>query len=243
MTTIKAKAKVSARLLLVAAASASALAVTGCRHTEPGTRVAGWTLVDAAQRHPILVSKKPRELDLEVPHGSSGLSPRQRAQVISFYSAFRRSDAGTGRIIVHAPSGSPNEVAAMRAVNEVAHILELEGADSSIFMVEPYYVDGDPQPPVKLSFMHYVAEAPECGDWSTNLGESPANLPYPNLGCATQRNFAQMIANPSDLLYPRGMTPRSSERRDMTWDKYTKGEVSGAKKSKEEQIKTRKQDD
>jgi pilus assembly protein CpaD len=54
------------------------------------------------------------------------------------------------------------------------------------------------------------------------------NLPYPNFGCATQRNFGAQVANPADLLGPRSETARSSERRDQVWSKYVKGAATGA---------------
>ncbi len=225
---------------LILAATISALALGGCMHgNEPGTRVAGWTLIDAAQRHPILVSEQPSVLPLRVARGSSGLSPRQRAQVLNFYAHFRARSSGNGRIIINAPSGSPNEVAAMHAVQEVRALLQSEGAGEGDISVEAYHTEGEPQPPVRLSFMKYVAEAPDCGVWPTNLASEPANLPYPNLGCATQRNFAAQIANPSDLLEPRGMTARSSERRDTIWNKYVKGDPTGSKKTDEEKVKVK----
>ena len=71
-------------------------------------------------------------------------------------------------------------------------------------------------------------------DWSTNLAYEPMNLPYPNLGCAQQRNLGVMIANPADLLGPRSETARSGERRDRVWGKYVKGESTGASKSEDE---------
>ena len=58
------------------------------------------------------------------------------------------------------------------------------------------------QRPIRLSYLRYVAEAPECGQWPTNLAEDYRNLPYPNLGCAQQHNLAAQIANPADLLGP-----------------------------------------
>ncbi len=53
--------KSSARSLGVKllAASAVTLAMAGCKTTDDPTRVAGWTLIDASQRHPILVSQEP----------------------------------------------------------------------------------------------------------------------------------------------------------------------------------------
>lgn len=224
---------------VVLAAAISALTLAGCKHTEPGTRVAGWTLIDAAQRHPILVSEEPTVLPLRVARGSYGLSPRQRARILDFYAQFRTQDSGGSRIIVHAPSGAPNEVAAMQAVQEIRILLENEGAAESDILVEPYHVEGEPQPPIRLSYLSYVAEAPQCGDWPTNLAREPGNLPYPNLGCATQRNFAAQIANASDLIEPRGMTARASERRDVTWNKYIKGETTSSKKTDEEKVRVK----
>ena len=60
------------------------------------------------------------------------------------------------------------------------------------------------------------------------------------MGCANQHNLAAMIANPADLLGPRSETDRSGERRDTVWDKYTKGESTGAQKSEEEKVKVGK---
>ena len=86
----------------------------------------------------------------------------------------------------------------------------------------------DPTAPVRLSYLQFVAEPPDCPDWSENIGRDPKNMPWPNMGCASQRNLAAMVANPEDLLHPRGETPRSGERRDNVWGKYVRGEVTGA---------------
>ena len=94
--------------------------------------------------------------------------------------------------------------------------------------VEAYNAGGTPIAPIRVSYLRYVAEAPDCGDWSTNLADDPTNLPYPNFGCAKQRNLAVMVANPADLLGPRTETGRPSERRDVVWDKYVKGRPTGA---------------
>jgi pilus assembly protein CpaD len=44
------------------------------------------------------------------------------------------------------------------------------------------------------------------------------------MGCATQRNLAAAVANPEDLIRPRGETPRPGERRDTVWSKYVAGQ-------------------
>ena len=89
--------------------------------------------------------------------------------------------------------------------------------------------------------MRYVAEAPECGQWPINVAYEPNNLPMANTGCASQRNLAAMVANPADLVAPRTMTPRSGERRDVTWDKYQKGETTASQKNEDGRVSTRTQ--
>ena len=42
---------------------------------DPGAHVAGWTLIDPTQRHPIMVSQQPATLNVRVARGSQGLTP------------------------------------------------------------------------------------------------------------------------------------------------------------------------
>lgn len=222
----------------VAAASLIALSLAACKHGDDGTQVAGWALVQPTERHPILVSQQPETMAVAIPRGSHGLTPSQRADILGFAQSSRASDAGNSRVVIAAPSGSSNETAAMQAVQEIGDLLRENGIPESSLSVEPFAAEGKSDPAIKLSYLRYVAEGPECGHWPTNLAREPRNLPHPNLGCATQKNLAAMIANPADLVVPRGMTARPSERRLVTWEKYIKGETTGADKSEEEKIKT-----
>lgn len=220
----------------IGAVVAIAVTASACKHLDEGSRVAGWSLVDASQRHPILVSQRPSTLSLNVHRGSSGLTPRQRADLLDFAAHYRAGDAGNSRLVVSAPSGTSNEVSAMSAVHEIRALLADQGFAESLISVEAYPAEG--VAPVKVSYLRYVAEAPECGTWPTNLARDPSNVPYANFGCATQRNFAMHVSNPADLLGPRNMTDRSGERRDEVFNKYIKGDVTAAKKTEDERIKT-----
>lgn len=219
-----------ARLL---AASFATLAMTGCKTTDDPTRVAGWTLIDSAQRHPILVSQEPTTHLIRMGRGSNGLSSSQRAQLLDFVAHFRATDAGNSRLIVAVPSGGANEVSAMYAVGEIRSILNDQGFGQASISVEAFNAEGTGDAPIRVSYMRYVAEPPQCGDWSTNLAYDPMNLPYPNLGCANQRNLAVQIANPADLLGPRTETARASDRRDQVWGKYVKGAPTGSAAERE----------
>jgi len=237
-TRISGKAGRRSFAALALASAAVVLTLPGCRPGDDPTRVASWSLVDPSQRHPIMVSQQPTSITLKVARGAYGLSPHQRSQVISFLDRYRGGDAGNSRLIIEAPSGSANEVASMQAVAEIRALIAEAGFDPTGVMVEAVHGGGDAAP-VRVSYLKYVAEGPECGRWPTNLAESDTNIVYPNLGCANQRNLAAMVANPADLLGPRSVTPGSRERRDVVWDKYVKGESTISNKQEDEKVKVK----
>lgn len=216
-----------------------AAGLAGCKYDEERGQVAGWTLVDPSQRHPILVSQQPQSMQIQLARGSATLSPHNRAELLAFADHSRASDAGNSRLVISAPSGGVNEVTTMQAVGQIRRLLSDNGISESSIAVEAYDAAGDRNAPIRVSYLRYVADAPECGSWPTNLAREPDNLPYPNLGCATQRNFAAMVANPADLLGPRTESDRAAERRDVTWGKYVLGESTVAKKSEDEKATTK----
>jgi len=217
-----------------------ALALAGCKtlDDEPGAHVAGWTLIDPAQRHPIMVSEKPAVISMRIPRGSQGLTPSQRAQVADFLERFRAADAGNSKLVIFVPSGSPNESAAVRAVADIRQLIAAYSFADNNVAIEPYG-DRSADAPIRLSYLRYVAEGPECGRWTSNLADDPRNLPYPNFGCAQQRNLAAQVANPADLLGPRTMDPADQERRVVVFDKYRQGRPTGADKSTDERIQVK----
>ena len=215
---------------VAAAVGLAALALAGCNHDEQQSQVAGWSLVDPSQRHPIMVSQQPSNLDINVARGSQGLSASQRAEVIEFTSRFRAGDAGNSRLVISTPSGSANEVAAMSAVDDIRQLLLDGGFSESSIAIEAYHDEHGGHSPVRVSYMRYVAEGPECGhDWSENIISDNKNVGHPNYGCTNQHNVAAMISNPADLLGPRTMSPRDASRRDDTYGKYIKGETTSSK--------------
>lgn len=215
------------------------VALAGCSRDEQASRVAGWSMVDPAQRHPIMVTQQPTTLAIRVGRGSYGMSPHQRAQVVSFVERYRAMDAGNSRLVIEVPSGSPNEVASMQAVAEIRALLSEVGFRTTDINIEAVQAGGDAQAPIRISYSRYVAEGPECGKWPSNLASSDANLNYPNLGCANQANFAAMVANPADLVTPRGRTPRAGDRDHTVWEKYVKGESTISAKGGDEKVQTK----
>jgi pilus assembly protein CpaD len=224
----------------VVLASLVALTLFGCRgREETGAHVAGWSLVDSSQRHPILVSQQPATLNIRVASGAPGLTPGQAAQVSDFLARYRSKDSGNSKLVIGVPSGSPNEGAAMRAVANLREMIREYGFSESTVSMVPYGGGRDPSAPIKLAYLRYVAEAPECGHWPTNLAYDPLSLPYPNFGCAQQANLAAQIANPADLLGPRTTAPADAERRAVVIERYRQGKTTGAEKGGDERVQVK----
>lgn len=209
-----------------------ALPTGGCFRSSPRFQ-APFTLANPNERYPVLVRQGEVTLDLAVVRGAGGLTPTQRAKLRVFLADYHRQKAE--KLLIKAPSGV-NETATMRAVDDVRAALRDVGIPTRSVLLEPYYVNGDPSAPLRLSYLRMVAQGPDCPDWSENIGRDPQNMPFPNLGCATQRNLAAAIDNPNDLIEPRDETARPGERRDVVWGKYVKGEPTVSKWSRREHV-------
>ena len=214
-----------------------AVSLSGCRPgEEPGVHVASWAMIDARQRHPIVVSNEPATLALRVAAGAYGLTPSQRAQAIDFFRHYRSNGPDAGRMAIGVPSGGANDVAVMRALADLRVIVRDAGIAETDVTVRPYRAGRDASAPINIAYARFVAEAPDCGAWPDNLASDRRNLPYANFGCASQRNLAVQVANPADLLGPRTTTPSYAERRDVVFDKYIKGQPTPATKSSDERL-------
>jgi pilus assembly protein CpaD len=213
---------VSARsILALCAVALVATSLGGCLRS-PRNK-APFTLANPSERHPIAVRQGEVVLDLAVNNGASALNQSQRGQLYDFLRDYKAQS--TGPVLIRAPS----DVARSRAADEVGAAMRRAGVGRGSVRFEPYYAGGDPSAPIQLSYVQFVAKGPDCPDWSENIGRDPLNLPWPDKGCASQQNLAAMVANPEDLLHPRGEMPRSGERRDVVWGKYVNGDPTGSK--------------
>ncbi|MDX2204353.1 MAG: CpaD family pilus assembly protein [Hyphomicrobiaceae bacterium] len=219
-----------ARGLACALALLAAAALGGCKTLdEPGAHYAGHTLIDPKEVHPILVSQEPTTMNLTIAPGAHGLTSGQAAQVDGFLRHFRAADAGNSKLVIAVPSGGPNTVSVMRAVGQLNGLAKEAGFADNALEVRPYPA-GRTNAPIRFSYMRYVAQGPRCGEWPTNLAQDYRNLNYHNFGCAQQRNLAAMVANPADLVTPRGMDPADAERRALVFDKYRQGKSPASDK-------------
>lgn len=231
ITTLKMHTPLRPAKLIIAAATLSLLA--GCGHNYGGrvSEIQSFNSGSVEKRHPIVLAKKPVAMAVPISRRGGGLSPEQKLAVQAFIGDYRRK--GEGHLTVVTPAGGSSEGAGYQTANEVRELAESAGIPASAISVEAYSGGGS-QPPVKLSFVNYEAEGPECGLWPDNLARNSLNEHYTNYGCAQQHNLAAMLDNPRDLKGPRPETARFSERRDVIWLKYITGQSTIAEKKSEE---------
>ena len=149
-------------------------------------------------RYPIEVTRGPVKLEISSQHGTL-----QSTQInaISGFSRFARN-SGSSKITILRPSGGG---ASGRVARETFQLLVQSGISPGMIMQKTY--PGPSKGPVQISYLRSVAVTRECGDWSTDLANTPSNAPYSNLGCSIQNNYAAMVLNPDDFVVPEPTPP------------------------------------
>jgi pilus assembly protein CpaD len=166
------------------------------------------------KRHPIVLRDQVEHMDVFAT--GSRLDQRQYLDVVAFGKDF--ADNGSGIITAAVPRNG-----ALGGQQQVLASIQqalIEGGVSQRVEVAQY--DANPKEgasPIRLSFVKLKAKlAGECGQWPSDLGggkdlESWHNRPYHNLGCSQQSMIAAQVANPSDLVRPRGEGPSDVAQR------------------------------
>ena len=222
------KARLAFRVALVVLLASASAACTKTARRDPLPPVP----VDYRQRHPIAIGEAERSVKLFIGTRRGALTPPQRAEVLVLAEAWRRE--GTGGVIIDVPSGTPNGRAAAEASREVRALLAAAGVPAKGIQLQSY-APADPLElgTLRLSFAKMTARAGPCGLWPDDLGPTLdrkhlENRPYWNLGCASQRNLAAMVAEPADLAQPRAEAPVYTARRTTVIEKYRAGQPTGS---------------
>lgn len=176
---------------------------------------------DFRERFPIVLTDAPTTIDLFV-EGSSGLDARQHRDLEAFLGEYRR--VGGGRLVAQVPTGVWNSAATQRAL---ASVRAAAGGALSVARYQP--ADPTLASPIRLNYRRLQAKvAAQCGNWPHDLGSGDyvsgaSNLPYWNLGCAYQSNFAAQIADPVDLVRGRQDNPPDTQKRIQSFEKLRQG--------------------
>ena len=174
---------------------------------------------DYHERHPIVLAEVPHIIDIFPPAFGSRLDQEDVLRVREFVRRYRRM--GRGMITLLAPTGGSDPAALRSGAEKVRRALEAEGVGRAVYFATYSTAVGDTDlaAPIRLSFVGMTAKVKgPCGEWPDDLASGGSvdgwqNKSYWNFGCANQATLASQIADPRDLIEPRGETPGDVE----TW--------------------------
>lgn len=179
---------------------------------------------DGMRNHPITVAPHYQSIHLAFSDSSAGLSPEDGTQFASFVEQYLTR--GDGAISISAPRG-PNSAAAIAYFGEQ---LARMGVPRPRILVGTHDAgSGDGR--VEIGYIVYGARTDTCGNWTQDAGDTADNLPMPDFGCSVQHNIAAMVADPRDLVAPRGMDAGDATRRETVVGTYEKAQATAAQKS------------
>ena len=149
-------------------------------------------------------------VDVFIGRNRGGLTPAQRADVLAFAQTWKHE--ATSGIVIDVPAAArPTAPPPIRCAKSIRSSRPRACRAASCWRAA---IRRRParSPASSSSYTRLTAEAGPCGLWPDDLGPAGGeryieNKPYWNFGCATQRNLAAMVANPADLVQPRGEAP------------------------------------
>lgn len=184
----------------------------------------GATFADGLRNHPITVSPHYQSIHVAFSDASAGLSPEDGTELASFVEDYL--SRGDGAISISAPRGPGSSAALGYFGEQLAHM----GVPRTRILVGTHDAEnGDTR--VDIGYIVYAARTEPCGKWTQDASQSFDNLPMPDFGCSVQHNVAAMVADPRDLVAPRGMDAGDATRRETVVDTYEKAQSTASSKS------------
>ncbi len=214
---------ISSRMLPALAAAAIAVtALSGCGAMQNRHNIiVGSVPDDYRTSHPIILNEREEILDVPVSASDSHISVAQRSSIQAFMAQSTSASSGVVQILM--PAGAPNSAAARRVLPDIVSALKKSGVQGGNVVTAAYDASGgQSSAPVRISYRAMSAGTEPCGKWTSDLGDNAQNKNYENFGCASQNNFAAMIANPADLIGPRLPDTIDPVRRGLAISRYQK---------------------
>lgn len=204
----------------------AALLLQACGHPQDDLQT-GAIPDDYRTRHPIQLAEVEQAIDIPIGTGDRALSIGTQDVITGFINDYRTSSSGVLRIAY--PSGSVN-AAATQGLRRQFRQLALQAGVPSRRLVETSYQASDDGSlaPVRFSYRAVKAATTPCGQWPEDILHTTENRNWENFGCATQNNLAAQIANPTDLVSPRAMTPIDAKRRTTVIGLYRDGKSTAS---------------
>lgn len=210
--------------LIAPALILTAAAISGCADSRDRMTTSAIN-DDYRQRHPIVLTDQEHNIDIPVAASDRHLTTGMRDTVRGFVQDYHAHASGTVEIL--SPRGSANSSAVAALRQQIRRELTTNGIRSAL-IADSYYSAGysGDAAPIRLRFAATTAVTNNCGQWPDDLADNAFdNQNYYNFGCATQHNLAAQVANPTDLVSPRAVSPIDTDQRGKVIDNYRNGSV------------------
>jgi pilus assembly protein CpaD len=175
---------------------------------------------DYRTRHPIVLAESAQTMDIPIATGDRSLTMAMRDNIRGFAADHAAKSRSAVQIML--PRGSANAATANYLRKDIRTTLTGAGLKRDQLIETSYDASGyGANAPIRLAFFAITAQTGPCGQWPEDLVvNTMENKNYQNFGCASQANLAAQIANPMDLVQPRGMTPIDAEQRNVVIQDY-----------------------
>lgn len=212
----------------------AALTLAACQHSRSAESTYDPRSLEYEQRHPLTLQQREHTLPLLVGANGNGLTGGDRTALSGFMQSYRSQGEGSLRIRV--PQGSMNASAAHSALADIHDVVAAGGGNPSAILVERYEVNNpSAHAPIMVVFDRLEAVTNACGIWSDTFNPSQDRTDFYNFGCASQSNLGAMLADPRDLVRPRGVGYPDAGRRAEVLARYRRGEITATQVSEDRQ--------
>ncbi len=174
--------------------------------------------VSYQERHPIALKNLPVTLDLHTTGDGLDFASQQRLK--DFANVYKERGHGPIAMVISKSEGPESNSG--RMVAEVKRQLIAEGLRTNLNVSYASMNGRNSYAPIHFEFEALTAQVlSQCGQWPSDLAsagslEGLENRPYWNFGCSAQSNLANLVADPRDLVTPRGEAPNDVSTRTRT---------------------------
>jgi len=194
------------RSSLLSAAALAGLLLSGC------TADVDKAETDYRQKYPVHVHAETAILTARLSDETGVLVPEDEFRLSRLVSGYL--ERGHGPMFVSAASSRHSEALRLR--------LMAAGIPASALAVLPG--EHGAADSVTFRYDRFHVAVPSCGDWSSNPSINRTNDVHSNFGCAQQRTFGLMIADPADLVRMRDALPTDAQASGRVLQKYRAGQ-------------------
>jgi pilus assembly protein CpaD len=175
---------------------------------------------DYRERYPIVVQRETPVLLVTFVPDRAELAAEEAARLDAFLADYVARNSGPLKLTARrGPAADRLAVERLAALEQRAIAAGIPKSRVELGLADGRAGVGD----AVLAFERYMAQVPECGDWSKNTAVDWTNTPSSNFGCATQRYVGLMAADPQDLLRAQGTAAHDNAKLADTLTKYRTG--------------------